>query len=76
MDSTPVRSAQRVVEAIELAGVRYVFGIPGAKIDALFDALLDSSAEVVVWTQVLTGVACAPCSRSRDSYGGGQDLTS
>ncbi|MGO4444688.1 acetolactate synthase AlsS [Mycobacterium sp. 2YAF39] len=48
MDSTPVRSAQRVVEAIELAGVRYVFGIPGAKIDALFDALLDSSAEVVV----------------------------
>ena len=48
MDSTPVRSAQRVVEAIDLAGVRYVFGIPGAKIDAVFDALLDSSAEVVV----------------------------
>jgi acetolactate synthase I/II/III large subunit len=48
MDSTPVRSAQRVVEAIELAGVRYVFGIPGAKIDAVYDALLDSSAEIVV----------------------------
>jgi acetolactate synthase I/II/III large subunit len=48
MDSTPVRSAQRVVEAIDLAGVQYVFGIPGAKIDAVFDALLDSSAEVVV----------------------------
>ncbi len=48
MDTTPVRSAQRVVEALDLAGVRYVFGIPGAKIDAVFDALLDASAELVV----------------------------
>lgn len=48
MDTTPVRSAQRVVEAIDLAGVRYVFGIPGAKIDAVFDALLDGAAELVV----------------------------
>ena len=48
MDTTPVRSAQRVVEVIELAGVRYVFGIPGAKIDAVFDALLDGTAELVV----------------------------
>jgi acetolactate synthase-1/2/3 large subunit len=48
MDTTPVRSAQRVVEALDLAGVRYVFGIPGAKIDAVFDALLDGSAELVV----------------------------
>ena len=48
MDTTPVRSAQRVVEALDLAGVRYVFGIPGAKIDAVFDALLGGSAELVV----------------------------
>lgn len=48
MDTTPVRSAQRVVEAIDRAGVRYVFGIPGAKIDAVFDALLDGTAELVV----------------------------
>jgi acetolactate synthase I/II/III large subunit len=48
MDTTPVRSAQRVVEALDLAGVRYVFGIPGAKIDAVFDALLDGAAELVV----------------------------
>jgi acetolactate synthase I/II/III large subunit len=48
MDTTPVRSAQRVVEALDLAGVRHVFGIPGAKIDAVFDALLDGSAELVV----------------------------
>ncbi|MCV7085319.1 acetolactate synthase AlsS [Mycolicibacter hiberniae] len=45
---TPARSAQRVVEALDLAGVRYVFGVPGAKIDAVFDALLDGSAELVV----------------------------
>ncbi|WP_099038035.1 acetolactate synthase AlsS [Mycobacterium neglectum] len=48
MDTTPVRSAQRVVETIDLAGVRYVFGIPGAKIDAVFDALLEGTAELVV----------------------------
>ncbi len=48
MDTTPVRSAQRVVEALDLAGVRYVFGIPGPKIDAVVDALLDGSAELVV----------------------------
>ncbi|ORV70345.1 acetolactate synthase [Mycolicibacter hiberniae] len=47
-DMTPARSAQRVVEALDLAGVRYVFGVPGAKIDAVFDALLDGSAELVV----------------------------
>ena len=48
MDTTPVRSAQRVVEAIDLAGVQWVFGIPGAKIDAVFDSLLDGAAELVV----------------------------
>lgn len=48
MDTTPVRSAQRVVEVLDLVGVRYVFGIPGAKIDAVFDALLDGSAELIV----------------------------
>src|SRR6476660_3827005 len=48
MDTTPVRSAQRVVEALDLAGVRYVFGIPGAKIDAVYDALLDGGPQLVV----------------------------
>ncbi|MFC5001548.1 acetolactate synthase AlsS [Dactylosporangium cerinum] len=44
----PVRSADRVVEAVRAAGVRYVFGVPGAKIDAVFDALTDSGLELVV----------------------------
>ncbi|MEV4513061.1 acetolactate synthase AlsS [Dactylosporangium sp. NPDC049525] len=44
----PVRSADRVVEAIRAAGVRHVFGVPGAKIDAVYDALTDSGLQVVV----------------------------
>ena len=37
-----------LAEGLELHGVRHVFGIPGAKIDAVFDALEDRSPEVVV----------------------------
>lgn len=43
-----MRSAQRVVETLCAYGLRYVFGVPGAKIDPVFDALLDSEAELVV----------------------------
>ncbi|MGO9508232.1 MAG: thiamine pyrophosphate-binding protein, partial [Mycobacterium sp.] len=43
-----VRSAQRVVETLSAYGIRHVFGVPGAKIDAVFDALLDSDIELVV----------------------------
>lgn len=44
----PVRSAQRVVDVLSAHGVTHVFGIPGAKIDAVFDALSDGGPEVVV----------------------------
>ncbi|WP_317187728.1 thiamine pyrophosphate-binding protein [Mycobacterium avium] len=37
-----------MVETLHAYGVRYVFGVPGAKIDPVFDALLDSGAELVV----------------------------
>jgi len=37
-----------VVETLAAYGVEYVFGIPGAKIDAVFDALLDGGPELVV----------------------------
>jgi len=41
---TGMRSvAQVLVENLEAQGVKYVFGIPGAKIDKVFDALNDSS---------------------------------
>jgi acetolactate synthase I/II/III large subunit len=40
--------AQVVVESLEKHGVKYVFGIPGAKIDKVFDTLEDSSIETIV----------------------------
>jgi len=45
----PARTgADIVVNTLEARGVKYVFGIPGAKIDAVFNALVDSSIETVV----------------------------
>lgn len=41
-------AAEIIAEGLELHGVRYVFGIPGAKIDAVFNALEDRIPEVVV----------------------------
>jgi acetolactate synthase I/II/III large subunit len=37
-----------LVRSLEAQGVEYVFGIPGAKIDRVFDALLDSKIKTVV----------------------------
>src|ERR1700679_3867711 len=48
MTKEKVRSAQRVVETLSAYGVRYVFGVPGAKIDAVFDALTDGGPELIV----------------------------
>src|SRR5271167_2514468 len=40
--------AQLVVRTLESQGVKFVFGIPGAKIDAVFNALVDSKIQTVV----------------------------
>lgn len=49
MSSNRTKSgAQIVVESLERHGVKYVFGIPGAKIDKVFDTLKSSSIETVV----------------------------
>lgn len=48
MSNTEARSAQRVVETLRAYGIHYVFGVPGAKIDPVFDALIDSGLELVV----------------------------
>ena len=42
------RSAQRIVDVLTAYEVPYVFGVPGAKIDAVFDALVDGGPELVV----------------------------
>jgi acetolactate synthase-1/2/3 large subunit len=43
-----VRSAQRVIETLAAYGVRFIFGVPGAKIDAVYDALADGGPQLVV----------------------------
>ena len=40
--------AKLVVRALEAQGVTHVFGIPGAKIDSVFDALVESKIKTVV----------------------------
>ncbi|WP_108651509.1 acetolactate synthase AlsS [Dongshaea marina] len=41
-------AAKLIVECLEFENVEYVFGIPGAKVDAIFDALLDSRIKVIL----------------------------
>ncbi|WP_329128583.1 acetolactate synthase AlsS [Streptomyces sp. NBC_01476] len=43
-----VRSADRVVEGLAAGGVKYVFAVPGGKIDQVYDALADSDIQVVL----------------------------
>jgi acetolactate synthase-1/2/3 large subunit len=45
---TTKTGAQVVVESLERHGVKYVFGIPGAKIDKVFNTLVDSTIKTVV----------------------------
>lgn len=41
-------TAQLLVKCLEAHGVEYVFGIPGAKVDTIFDALEDSSIKLIL----------------------------
>ena len=44
----PQTGAGLLVKSLEAQGVKYVFGIPGAKIDKVFDTLVDSKIQTVV----------------------------
>ena len=48
LPDTPVRAAERVVESLKAYGVKWIFGVPGAKIDPVYDALVDDGPEVIV----------------------------
>ena len=48
IDINAKTGADIVVETLEQRGVTHVFGVPGAKIDKVFDRLVDSSIETVV----------------------------
>ena len=48
-DAAPMMNgAQVLVKLLEQHGVTHVFGIPGAKVDSVVEALLDSSIELVL----------------------------
>jgi acetolactate synthase-1/2/3 large subunit len=40
--------AELLMKSLEAQGVEYIFGIPGAKIDKVFDTLLDSKIKTIV----------------------------
>lgn len=40
--------AELVVKCLEQAGVKYIFGIPGAKVDAVFNALVESPIRLIL----------------------------
>jgi acetolactate synthase-1/2/3 large subunit len=40
-------AADIVIDTLKNNGVEYVFGIPGAKIDYLFNALIDDGPELI-----------------------------
>src|SRR3984957_7195656 len=46
--STSVRGAHRLVDVLQANGVPYIFGIPGAKVDSVFDVLNDGGPELIV----------------------------
>lgn len=45
---TKLTGAELLVKCLELQGVEYIFGIPGAKIDTVFNALIDSTIKLIV----------------------------
>jgi acetolactate synthase I/II/III large subunit len=47
-EQKPMTGADVVVETLEARGVKHVFGVSGAKIDKVFDRLLDSTIQTVV----------------------------
>jgi acetolactate synthase-1/2/3 large subunit len=47
-ETTVETGAETVVRALEARGTQFVFGIPGAKIDAVFNALVNSKIQTVV----------------------------
>lgn len=39
--------AQLIAQQLESLGIKYIFGIPGAKIDRLFDAIEDTNIQMI-----------------------------
>jgi acetolactate synthase I/II/III large subunit len=48
LSESNVRSAQRALETLSAYGIQYIFGVPGAKIDSVYDALVDTGPQLVI----------------------------
>lgn len=46
--ATAKNGAELLVQCLEAHGVRYIFGIPGAKVDTIFDVLADHGPELIL----------------------------
>ncbi len=46
--SRSTNGAELLVQCLEAHGVKYIFGIPGAKVDAIFDVLADHGPQLVL----------------------------
>lgn len=53
--------AQLLVECLKNEGVKYVFGIPGAKIDAVFNSLADGGPELILCRHEQNAAFMAAC---------------
>lgn len=56
-----ITGAQLLIKSLERLGVEYVFGIPGAKIDAAFNALVDSKIRLIVCRHEQNATFMASC---------------
>ena len=61
MNSGKKTGAQVLVECLAKEGVKYIFGIPGAKIDAVFDALSDGGPELILCRHEQNAAFMAGC---------------
>ncbi len=61
MTSNNKTGAVLVVECLKAHEVEYVFGIPGAKIDAVFDALSDTNIKLILCRHEQNAAFMAAC---------------
>ncbi len=66
-----ISGAQLVVRHLEAQGVRHIFGVPGAKIDRVYDALVDSPIQTVVCRHEQNAAFIAQGSKTTEPSQGG-----
>ncbi len=59
--ASQITGAQLLIKSLERLGVEYIFGIPGAKIDAVFNALADGGPRLIVCRHEQNAAFMAGC---------------